>query len=277
MGHRSHGRYNCGHANTGEKTGGARMSGHSKWATIKRKKAKVDQQRGKVFTKLGRELIVATRQGGPNPDGNVRLRIAIEKARDNNMPLDHIQRAIAKASGELEGVAYEEVLYEGYGPGGVAVLVEATTDNRKRSAAEMRFLFSRNGGSLGEAGCVGWLFDKKGLIVVEREGLATDEDALILAALDAGAEDVRDEGDSFAILTAQGDLEAVKSSLGRLNIPVAHSELTRVARSTVQVGGEDLATLHRLLELLEDHDDAQAVYANHEEQGEAGQGRIGTP
>lgn len=241
------------------------MSGHSKWATIKRKKAKVDQQRGRVFTKLGRELIVATRQGGPNPDGNLRLRMAIEKAREANMPLDHIQRAIAKAAGESGDASYEEVIYEGYGPGGVAVMVEAATGNRKRSAAEMRYIFSRNGGSLGEAGCVAWLFEKKGLLVVEREGLAADEEAFTLAVLEAGAEDLRDEGDSYSIITGPAGLEAVRAALGALGVAVAHSELTRIAKSTVPVGGEELAVLGRLLELLEDHDDAQAVYSNHEE------------
>jgi YebC/PmpR family DNA-binding regulatory protein len=240
------------------------MSGHSKWATIKRKKAKVDEQRGKIFTKLGRELIVATRQGGSNPDGNLRLRMAIEKARENNMPTEHIQRAIAKAAGELEGVSYEEAIYEGYGPGGVAVLVEAATDNRKRTAAEMRFLFSRNGGSLGEAGCVGWLFDKLGLLVVERQP-GVDADLLTLTALESGAEDVRDEEDSYAVLTDLANFEAVKAAFAAKAIPVAHAEPTRIPRSSVPISGDDLATLQRLLELLEDHDDVQNVYSNHEE------------
>jgi len=241
------------------------MSGHSKWATIKRKKAKVDEQRGRIFTKLGRELIVATRQGGPNPDANLRLRIAIEKARDNNMPTDHIQRAIAKAAGEADGSAYEEVMYEGYGPSGVAVLVEAATDNRKRTAAEMRYIFSRNGGNLGEAGCVAWLFDKQGLVVVERGTPGADEDRITLAALEAGADDVRDEGDSFAVITDPQAFEGVKAAFAAQGIPVAHAELTRIPRSLVPVSGDDLATLERLLELLDEHDDVQSVYSNHEE------------
>jgi YebC/PmpR family DNA-binding regulatory protein len=240
------------------------MSGHSKWANIKRRKAKVDEQKGKAFTKLGRELIVATRQGGPNPEANLRLRIAIQKAREANMPADHIQRSILKASGELEGASYEEIVFEGYGPGGVAIMVEGTTNNRKRSAAEIRYLFSRNSGNLGEAGCVSWLFDPKGLIVMEREGLRVDEDELMIMALEAGAEDVRDEGDSYAIVTAPQDFERVKEALEQHGVPVAHAEFTRIPRSTVEVTGEAQETLLRLLELLEDHEDVQSVHANNE-------------
>lgn len=238
------------------------MSGHSKWSTIKRHKARVDAQRGKVFTKVGRALMVATRQGGPNPDGNLQLRMAIAKARDANMPMEHIQRAILKAAGELEGARYEEAVYEGYGPGGVAVLVEAATDNLRRSAADVRYLFSKNGGSLGEAGCVSWLFSKKGLLVVDREAHPLDEDAVTIVALEAGAEDVRDEGDSLAVITAVADLEAVRAALERKGIPVAHSEVTRLPQSTVTAAGEDLERVTRLVEMLDDHDDVQAVYTN---------------
>jgi YebC/PmpR family DNA-binding regulatory protein len=224
----------------------------------------VDAQRGKVFTKLGRALIVAVREGGPNPEGNFQLRIAIDKARDANMPTDHIQRAILKASGELEGVRYEEGLYEGYGPGGVAILVEVATDNPRRSAADVRYLFSRNGGSLGEAGCVSWLFAKKGLLVIERGLEGLNEDAVTFDALEAGAEDVRDEEDSLVVITPVGEFEAVKTALERLNVPLAHSELTRIPQSTVTVSGEDLERVTRLVDMLEDHDDVQAVYTNHE-------------
>ena len=240
------------------------MSGHSKWANIKRHKGKVDEQRGKIFTKLGREIYVAVRQGGSNPDGNVRLRIAIQKAREANMPLEHIQRSIAKAAGELEGVNYEEILYEGYGPGGVAVLVEVLTDNKKRSAADIRFLFSRNGGALGEAGCVNWIFDSKGLMLFDKEQPGVDEDAVTMVALEAGAEDVRDEGDSLAVITAPAEFEAVKAAFEVQQVPVAHSELTRIPRNTVPVGPEDSETLTRLLEVLEDYDDVQNVYANND-------------
>jgi YebC/PmpR family DNA-binding regulatory protein len=238
------------------------MSGHSKWATIKRHKGKIDEQRGKVFTKLGREIFVAVREGGANPDGNIRLRIAIQKARDANMPMDHIQRSIAKASGELEGVNYEELLYEGYGPGGVAILVEILTDNKKRSAADIRFIFSRNGGSLGEAGCVNWLFDAKGLVLFDKEDPAVSEDALTMIALEAGAEDVRDEGDSWTVITEPASFEAVKAAFEAQGIPMAHNEMTRLPRNTVPVTGEDAETLARLIELLEDNDDVQNVYAN---------------
>ena len=238
------------------------MSGHSKWATIKRHKGKIDEQRGKIFTKLGREIFVAVREGGANPDGNIRLRIAIQKARDANMPMDHIQRSIAKASGELEGVNYEELFYEGYGPGGVAILVEILTDNKKRSAADIRFIFSRNGGSLGEAGCVNWLFDAKGLVLFDKEDPAVDEDTLTMIALEAGAEDIRDEGDSWAVVTEPGSFEAVKAAFETQGIPMAHNEMTRLPRNTVPVAGEDAQTLARLIELLEDNDDVQNVYAN---------------
>jgi len=238
------------------------MAGHSKWANIKRRKAKVDEQRGRVFTKLGRELFVATRQGGSNPDANLRLRIAIQKARDANMPAEHIQRSIMKAAGELEGVSYEEVVFEGYGPGGVAILVEGATDNRKRSAAEVRYLFSRNGGNLGEAGCVSWLFEPKGLVLVETHGLDLSEDSLTLLALEAGAEDVRNEGDAFAVITGPAEYEQLKTALEVAGVPVAHAEYTRLPRSTVELGAEDETILERLVEVLEEHDDVHNVYTN---------------
>ncbi len=240
------------------------MSGHSKWANIKRHKSKVDEQRGKVFTKLGREIFVATRQGGSSIEANFRLRIAVQKAREANMPMEHIQRSIAKAAGELEGVNYDEVLYEGYGPAGVAVLVEALTDNKKRSAADIRYIFSRNGGSLGEAGCVAWLFETKGLILFDKDGKGVDEDELTLVALEAGAEDVKDEGDSFAVITAPADFETVKSAFEKASLPMAHSELTRIPKSTIEVAGEDQEAIAKLVELLDDYDDVQNVYANYE-------------
>jgi YebC/PmpR family DNA-binding regulatory protein len=241
------------------------VSGHSKWANIKRRKAKVDAQRGKIFTKIGRELMVATRQGGPNPDANFQLRIAVQKAREANMPAEHIQRAILKASGELEGVTYEETIYEGYGPAGVAILIEALTDNRKRTTAEVRYLLSRNGANMEEAGCVAWLFSKKGLLVLDRETQQLNEDVVTMAALEAGAEDVRDEGDSYAVITDPADLDQVRTALEAQGLAVAHAEITRIPKSTVPVQGQDLETLSRLVELLEDQDDVQAVYANYEE------------
>ena len=236
------------------------MSGHSKWAGIKHKKAKVDAQRGRVFTKVIREITIAARVGGGDPVGNPRLRLAIEKAKGVNMPQDNIQRAIQKGTGELPGVSYEEYLYEGYGPGGVAVLLEVLTDNKNRTAAEIRKAFAKHGGNLGEAGCVAWMFQKKGLIQVEAAG--TDEDRLLGAALEAGAQDVRRSDTLFEVITAPKDLERVKESLTKENIEIALGEVTMLPQTTVKLEGKQARQMLQLMEELEDHDDVQNAYAN---------------
>lgn len=241
------------------------MSGHSKWANIKRRKAAVDARKGAVYTKLGREIIAAAREGGGNPDANFRLRLAVEKARAANMPSDNIQRAIMKGTGELaEGAVVEEVTYEGYGPGGVAVMVQLVTDNRNRVAQEIRYLFSRHGGNLGETGCVGWMFKKKGSIVLAKEENKVSEDDLMLLALDAGAEDVRTEEDAYEIITAPGDFQTVLEAVKRAKLNVAEAEITMIPQSTVHLEGEDAEKCLRLIDALEEHDEVQAVHANYD-------------
>lgn len=236
------------------------MSGHSKWAGIKHKKSKVDAQRGRLFTRLIREITVAARLGGGDPAGNPRLRDAIEKAKAGNMPHDNIVRAIKKGTGELEGVAYEECVYEGYGPQGVGVLLEAVTDNRNRTTAEIRKIFSRFGGNLGEVGCVGWMFDKKGLIQVTAKGV--DEERLLAVALEAGAEDVRTEEQTFEVVTAPKDFDGVKTALEQGSFPIEQAEVTMVPQSTVRIEGKTAEQVLRLMDELEEHDDVQHVYAN---------------
>lgn len=236
------------------------MSGHSKWAGIKHKKAKVDAQRGRLFTRLIREVTVAARIGGGDPAGNPRLRDAIDKAKAGNMPQDNITRAIKKGTGELEGVTYEDCVYEGYGPGGVAVMLEAVTDNRNRTTAEIRKIFSRLGGNLGEIGCVGWMFDKKGLIQVTSKGV--DEEQLLAVALEAGAEDVRSEEQTFEVVTAPKNFGTVKTALEQATFPIEHAEVTMVPQSTIRVEGKTAEQVLRLMDGLEDHDDVQQVYAN---------------
>ncbi len=236
------------------------MSGHSKWAGIKHKKAKVDAQRGRLFTRLIREITVAARIGGGDPAGNPRLRDAIDKAKAGNMPQDNITRAIKKGTGELEGVTYEDCVYEGYGPGGVAILLEAVTDNRNRTTAEVRKIFSRLGGNLGEVGCVGWMFDKKGLIQVSAKGV--DEEQLLAVALESGAEDVRTEEQTFEVVTAPKDFEAVKTALEQASFPVDQSEVTMLPQSTVRIEGKTAEQVLRLMDGLEEHDDVQHVYSN---------------
>jgi YebC/PmpR family DNA-binding regulatory protein len=236
------------------------MSGHSKWAGIKHKKAKVDAQRGRIFTKVIREITIAARVGGGDPVGNPRLRLAIEKAKGVNMPQDNIQRAIQKGTGELPGVSYEEYLYEGYGPGGVAVLLEVLTDNKNRTAAEIRKAFAKHGGNLGEAGCVAWMFEKKGLIQVE--AARTDEDRLLGVALEGGAEDVRRSDSLFEVITAPKDLERVKESLTKENIEIALGEVTMLPQTSVKLEGKQARQMLQLMEELEDHDDVQNAYAN---------------
>ena len=236
------------------------MSGHSKWSSIKHKKAATDAKRGKIFTKLIKEITVAARMGGGDMDANPRLRTAIAAAKSENMPKDNIDRAIKKGTGELEGVNYEESIYEGYGPGGAAVLIESLTDNKNRTVAEVRHIFSKNGGSLGENGCVAWMFDKKGYIVVEAE--ATDEDTLMEAALEAGAEDVREDAENFEVITTPEEFEAVKQAVEDANIPTVTAEITMLPQTTTDLTGKNAEQMVRLMEMMEDCDDVQKVYTN---------------
>ncbi|SHF40611.1 DNA-binding regulatory protein, YebC/PmpR family [Desulfacinum infernum DSM 9756] len=237
------------------------MSGHSKWSTIRHKKAAQDAKRGKIFTKLIKEITVAARMGGGDPEANPRLRAAIAAAKAENMPKENIERAIKKGTGELEGTAYEEVIYEGYGPGGVAILVEAMTDNRNRAASEVRHIFSKNGGSLGEAGCVAWMFDKHGLIVFSKEKVSEEE--VMEVALEAGAEDVRDQEDQFEVVTTVADFEKVKAAFDQRGLVYEMAEVTMVPQTTVRVEDEKTAQqLLRLMDMLEDNDDVQHAYAN---------------
>lgn len=236
------------------------MSGHSKWHNIRLKKGKMDAERGKTFTKLAREIIVAAKAGGGNPEANARLRIAVQKARENSMPADNIKRAIQRGTGELDGINYDEITYEAYGPGGAAVMVDTLTDNRNRTVAELRNLFSKNGGSLGEQGCVAWIFDPKGLISVPKDKL--DEETIMMAALEAGAEDVRAEEETYDVITAPEDLPAVRQALDNAKIPYTLAEATMLPKNTVELQGKEAQQMIRLLEALEDHDDVQHVYAN---------------
>ena len=236
------------------------MSGHSKWATIKRKKAVTDAARGKAFTKHIKEITIAARAGGGDPEANPRLRSAILAAKSVNMPAHNIERAIKRGSGDVDGVAYEETQYEGYGPGGVAVLVEVATDNRNRTTGDVRNIFSKNGGNLGEAGSVSYLFRPRGVITVERSAAA--EDALIELALDAGADDVATSTEGYEVLTSQQSFEAVKDALARAGIATVAAELTKLASQLVPVNERGAASIVRLMEALEDHDDVQKVYAN---------------
>ncbi|SPJ13737.1 conserved hypothetical protein [Syntrophobacter sp. SbD2] len=237
------------------------MSGHSKWATIKHKKGAADAKRGKVFTKLIKELMVAARMGGGNPEGNPRLRAALLAAKAENMPKDNIDRAIKKGTGELEGVNYEEFAYEGYGPAGVAVLVDIMTDNRNRAASEVRHIFSRNSGNLGEAGCVAWMFNKKGSIVFDKK--AMPEEQLIELALEAGAEDVKDQEDQFEVITSPEDFLNVKAAFDDRELKYELAEITMSPQTTVRIEDPKTAQqLLRLMDALEDSDDVQNVYAN---------------
>ncbi len=236
------------------------MSGHSKWSTIKHKKGAKDAKRGKIFTKLIKEITVAARLGGGDIKANPRLRTAVLTARQNSMPADNIDRAIKKGTGELEGVTYEEVTYEGYGPGGVAILVQTLTDNRVRTVAEIRNMLTKHGGNMGAAGSVGYIFTKRGLIAIERKGI--DEDQVMEAALEAGAEDVREAGDLLEVLTAPESFDDVREALAKASIATASAEITMLPSSTVNVSGQSAQTLLKLLELLEDHDDVQSVSSN---------------
>jgi len=236
------------------------MSGHSKWSTIKHKKAAKDAKRGKTFTKLIKEITVSARLGGGDINANPRLRTAVLTARQNSMPTDNIERAIKKGTGELEGVTYEEVSYEAYGPGGVALLVQTLTDNRTRTVAEIRSMLTKHGGNMGATGSVAYIFTKRGLIAIERRGI--DEDQVMEAALEAGAEDVREAGDLLEILTTPERFDDVREALGKASIPIASAEVTMLPSSTVHVSGHSAQTLLKLLEALEDHDDVQSVSSN---------------
>ena len=236
------------------------MSGHSKWSSIKHKKGITDARRGKLFTKLIKEITVAARFGGGDPAANPRLRTAIQAGKNENMPKDNIERAIKKGTGELEGVNYEESIYEGYGPGGAAVFIESLTDNKNRAVADIRHILSKAGGNLGSNGCVAWIFEKKGYIVVEND--AVDEDTLMEVAIDAGAEDVREDDSNYEIITDPKDFEAVKAAIEEQSVPYIAAEITMLPQSTVNLQGKEAEQMVTLMETLEDCDDVQKVYTN---------------
>ncbi len=238
------------------------MAGHSKWAQIKHKKAHTDAKRGKIFTKIVKEISIAARIGGGDPDGNPRLRTAIEKAKEVNMPHDNIKRAVMKGTGELPGVSYEEFMYEGYGPSGVAMMIEVMTDNKNRTVPEIRHIMTKSGGGLGETGCVSWMFDKKGYILVSKS--KASEDSVMSVALDAGAEDMKNEAQeaNYEIITAPEDFNSVKATLEKANIPIESAEITMLPKNYVVLDEKAAEQMVRLMDALEDHDDVQNVYAN---------------
>ncbi|HVC34607.1 MAG TPA: YebC/PmpR family DNA-binding transcriptional regulator [Chloroflexota bacterium] len=236
------------------------MSGHSKWAKIKHQKAGSDAKRGQLFTKLGREITIAAREGGGDVDANVRLRLAVQRARDANMPGENIDRAIKHGAGQGDGVSLEEAVYEGYGPGGAAMMVEVATDNRNRAAAEVRNAFTRGGGNMGESGCVAWIFELRGVIEVEADG--HDPDELALQAIDAGAEDVQSEGELLSIYTNPSELEQVRLALAGQNVPITSAETTMVPKTTIATDDETAMRILRLVDRLEELDDVQKVYTN---------------
>ena len=237
------------------------MSGHSKWSTIKHKKGKVDALRSKATSKIGREITIAARMGGGDPIGNMRLKLALQKAKENNIPKDNIQRAIQKGLGAVEGSNYEELVYEGYGPGGAAVIVEVMTDNRNRTAADVRHLFSKYGGNLGESGCVSWMFNKKGLLVIDEiKGL--DEEEVMLLALEAGADDFTAEDDEFEIIVDPDNFAMVQDALTKNKIKTSVAEVTMIPTTTVPLVGDEAIKMLKLMDALEEHDDVQEVYAN---------------
>jgi len=243
------------------------MSGHSKWATIKHKKGALDAKRGKIFTRLIREITIAAKGGGGDPDGNPRLRGAIAAAKAENMPADNIKRAIQKGTGELEGASYDEIQFEGYGPGGVAVIVQTMTDNRNRAVSEIRHAFSKNGGNLGETGSVGYMFSKKGVIVVAKSVI--DEDKLTEIVLEASAEDLSDQGENWEILTSPKDYDAVVDAIKAAKITPEHAEVTMIASTYQKLEGAQAAAMVRLLDVIEDLDDTQNVYSNFDMDEEA--------
>ncbi len=236
------------------------MSGHSKWATIKHKKGAADAKRGKTFTRLIKEITVAAKQGGGDADGNPRLRTAILAAKAENMPAENIKRAIQRGTGELEGLSYEEITFEGYGPGGVAVIVDVLTDNRNRAVSEIRHAFSKNGGNLGETGSVGYMFSKKGVVVVPKAG--ANEDKLTETVLEAGADDLSEDGDSWEILTAPKEFEPVREAVTKAGFKPEHAEITMIPTIYQKLEGSQANAMMRLLEVLEDLDDTQNVYSN---------------
>lgn len=236
------------------------MSGHNKWSTIKHKKGAADAKRGKLFSKLIKEITVAARLGGGDLDGNARLRSIVDKARQANMPNDNVTRAIKKGTGEIEGVSYEEVTFEGYGPNGVAVLVETLTDNRNRTVAELRHLFDKSGGNLGAAGCVAWIFSKHGVITFDKK--VVDEGKLMDAALEAGAEDIRDEEDTFTVVTEPGAFDAVKGALEKHGLKFLEATVSMIPQNSVKLDHSGAEKMLKLMDALEDHDDVQNVYAN---------------
>jgi len=236
------------------------MSGHSKWSSIKHKKGAADAKRGRVFTRLIKEITVAARMGGGDPNANPRLRTAILAAKSENMPKDNIERGIKKGTGELEGVSYEENTYEGYGPGGAAVFIESLTDNKNRAVADIRHIFSKNGGNLGENGCVAWMFDKKGYILIEKNG--ADEETIMEVSIEAGAEDVREEESCFEVISTPDDFEAVKAAIETAAIPFQEAEVTMLPQSSANLQGKEAEQMLRLMDALEDCEDVQKVYTN---------------
>jgi len=237
------------------------MSGHSKWHNIRLRKGKQDAVRSKLFTKIAREIIVAAKEGGGNLDSNLRLKLAVQKARENSMPADNIKRAIQRGTGEVEGANYEEITYEGYGPGGVAVLVACLTDNRNRTVAELRNIFSKTGGNLGESGCVAWMFEQKGLVQIASD--KSDEDTVMMATVDAGAEDIKMEGDTIDVLCQPNDLPKVRDALTEAGIEYLSAEVTMLPQSTVRIeDSKEASQILRLMDALDDNDDVQQVYAN---------------
>ncbi len=236
------------------------MSGHSKWSSIKHKKGALDAKRGKMFTKLIKEITVAARMGGGDPAANPRLRTAIQAAKSENMPKDKIDRGIKKGTGELEGINYEEVIYEGYGPGGAAVLIESLTDNKNRAVADIRHIFSKAGGNLGENGCVSYMFDKKGYFVLENS--AVDEDTLMEIALESGAEDVREDGSNFEVISDTANFEAIKDALENNSIHHISGEITMLPQTSTILKGKEAEQMIRLMDALDDSDDVQKVYTN---------------
>ncbi len=241
------------------------MSGHSKFANIKHKKEKNDAAKGKIFTIIGREIAVAVKEGGPDPNNNSRLRDVIAKAKANNMPNDTIDRGIKRAAGDANAVNYEHVTYEGYGPGGIAIIVEALTDNKNRTASNVRNAFTKGNGSMGTTGCVSYMFDQKGQIIIDREECKMEADDLMMLALDAGAEDFSEEEDSFEVLTAPDDFSAVREALEKEGIAMAQAEVTMLPQNYVSLSEENIKSLNRTLDLLDEDDDVQAVYHNWDE------------
>lgn len=237
------------------------MSGHSKWANIKRKKGANDAIRGRITTKISREITIAVRMGGPDPTGNMRLKLALSKAKANNIPKDNINRAIQKGTGEASGSGYEELTYEGYGPGGSAIMVDILTDNRNRTAADVRHIFSKYGGNMGETGCVGWKFKQKSVFIVEKETF-DDEDELMNIVLEAGAEDMKADEDAFEITADPADFDAIETALGEKGIETASAEVTMVPDTVLELSDNDAEKLQSLLDALEENDDVQNVYSD---------------